>query len=97
MAQTPVGAIYVAGPHRGSDALLPKEGGSSEQKHSLLIGSCSPVFLDSQRVHQRKDVGILRSIANVKVLVLEDGVSQMRPVFLRFSAIKPEGIPSLRK
>ena len=97
MAQTPIRAIDVARPHRRSHSLLAEESGSRQEKDALLVRRRSPVLLDSERMSERKYIRVLGSIANRNLLVTENRVTPVWPVFLGLCAVEPERIPSLRK
>ncbi len=96
-AQTPIGAIDIARPNGCSHSLLAKESGSCQQKDPLPVRRRSPVLLDSKSMSERKYVRIFGSVANRNLLVAENRVAPMRPVFLGLCAVEPERIPSLRK
>src|ERR1035438_5893843 len=82
---------------RRPDSLLAEESGSRQKKDSLPVRSCSPVLLDSESMSERKYVRILGSVSNRNLLVAENRVTPVRPVFFGLCAVEPECIPSLRK
>ncbi len=48
-------------------------------------------------MHERENVGVARATPDCELLVAQNSVSQMRPVFFRFRAVQPKGIPALGK
>lgn len=55
------------------------------------------MILYAERVFERKNVGELGTVPHSKLTAAEDGITHVRPVFFRLSAVEPECIPSLRK
>ena len=55
------------------------------------------MILHAEGMKKRKDIGELRAVADGKLLVAQDGVAHVRPKLFRLGAVKPEGVPSLRK
>ena len=97
MRQRPVGAEDIPRPDGGADALLPQKRGAREQEDAFAVRVSLPMILYPERMQQREYVGVLRSIADGKLFVAQDGVAHVRPEFFGLCAVEPEGVPSLRK
>src|SRR5207248_3726166 len=94
MAQSPIGAVDIARPDCSSNSLLAQKCGTRKQKYPLLICSCSPVLLHSGCVHKWEYICVLRPIPDRDLLIAQDGIAHMRPVFFGFGTVEPERVPS---
>ncbi len=55
----------------------------------------APVLLNAFVVEEWVDVGVEGSVADGELLVAEDGVAAVGPVFFGFGRVEPEGVPAL--
>ena len=55
------------------------------------------MFLNAKCVHEREYVRVLGAVADPNLLVLQNRVAHMRPVFFGLCAVQPKRIPALRE